>query len=330
MEQSTLQQLIFQHIKNIIPPHTLLANEIGKVLNVSEDGAYRRIRNEKGISLEEAKILALHFGFSIDQFLGSFNSKFLFSGNLTDDSKKNLNDWLENILALFTKISSSPDCFLYYPLRDAPFCSFFQVPELAAFKFFFWRKSILYDEQLKNEKFSLDQGDESSKLGKQIIARYNQIPGIEIWTLDSISTTLSQVEYYKESGVFESPEILDIIYSRLEDLVDHWDKQAELGTKFKFGETPTGSEAQLKVFVNESNLWNNCILAEFNNTRLAIVNQSILNVIETNDIRFTDYVYKAIHNLMRKSSLITKSGEKERIKYFHKIKELIKRSRNGI
>jgi hypothetical protein len=61
METESAQQLFFKHIKSLLPQHISLADTIADVLNISNDSAYRRIRGETQISLEEIKKLCEKF-----------------------------------------------------------------------------------------------------------------------------------------------------------------------------------------------------------------------------------------------------------------------------
>ena len=59
----------FQHIKTLLPEHIAFVDAIADILNISNDSAYRRIRGEKHISLEEMQKLAAHYKISLDQFM---------------------------------------------------------------------------------------------------------------------------------------------------------------------------------------------------------------------------------------------------------------------
>ena len=61
METESAQQLFFKHIKSLLPQHISLVDTIADVLEVSNDSAYRRIRNETEITLEEIKKLFERF-----------------------------------------------------------------------------------------------------------------------------------------------------------------------------------------------------------------------------------------------------------------------------
>ena len=51
MDTSNIQVLLFQHIKQALPAHVSMVDEIADLLHISNDSAYRRIRGEKEISL---------------------------------------------------------------------------------------------------------------------------------------------------------------------------------------------------------------------------------------------------------------------------------------
>ena len=74
------QQIFFQHIKTVLPAHLSLADEVAELLNISNDSAYRRIRGEKPIALEEIKKLCIHFKISLDQFM-HLNSELVLSAS---------------------------------------------------------------------------------------------------------------------------------------------------------------------------------------------------------------------------------------------------------
>jgi len=98
MEQADVQQVFFQHIKNNLPPHLSLVDEIAELLNISNDSAYRRIRGEKGISFDEIRTLCLHFKISLDQLFYLNSESVIFTGNLANSTNFSFDLWLLYIL----------------------------------------------------------------------------------------------------------------------------------------------------------------------------------------------------------------------------------------
>ena len=81
---------------------------------------------------------------------------FIFTGIINDYSADNFEKYLENVQQQLEMINSFEHKHIYFLMKDIPYFYHFQIPELAAFKFFFWMKSILNNETLKGTKFSID------------------------------------------------------------------------------------------------------------------------------------------------------------------------------
>ena len=85
MDASELQQELFQVIKKNIPANVSATDEIARVLDVSVDSVYRRMRGEKTISLEELYKLSSHYKISLDQLMDLQTGAFQFRGNFLNN-----------------------------------------------------------------------------------------------------------------------------------------------------------------------------------------------------------------------------------------------------
>ena len=65
-QQSTIQEILFQSIKSKSNPNISFVHELSELLEISYDSAYRRIRGEKELSLEELKTICFHYKISVD------------------------------------------------------------------------------------------------------------------------------------------------------------------------------------------------------------------------------------------------------------------------
>ncbi|HEX8678117.1 MAG TPA: hypothetical protein VF700_12910, partial [Segetibacter sp.] len=68
MNFNELQISFFKKVKEKLPPHISLPDVISDYLNISNDSAYRRIRGEKPLTLDEIEILVRKTNISLDQF----------------------------------------------------------------------------------------------------------------------------------------------------------------------------------------------------------------------------------------------------------------------
>src|SRR5579862_2733213 len=314
------QLLFFQHIRNNLAPHLSLVDEVADLLNISIDSAYRRIRGEKSMDFEEIQKLSTHFKISLDRLLHLNNSSdsFVFSGMLHQNSLEFFKHWLNDVLAKATYISSFQKRHLYFNAKDMPFMSFYQIPELVTFKSFVWMKTFLHLEALRSKKISLKNNNpEYEELGAKINQVLNQIPTTELWNHVCLVATLSQIEFYAESNLFESKDDIAVVYDKLEELIRHYEKMAEAGKRFGIGEVPRSDLPEYNLFLNELFIGNNTWVAELNGNRIAILNHSVLHILVTNDERFSNYTFGEMENVIRKSTQISTVGEKNRSKFFH-------------
>jgi transcriptional regulator with XRE-family HTH domain len=325
MEASNVQVSFFNHIKTMLPAHLSLVDEVADLLSISNDSAYRRIRGEKPISLEEMQKLATHFKISLDQFLHLQSDSFIFTGKLANATDHVFERWMENLLKQVIFINSFEHKHMYYLLKDIPPMQQFLSPELTCFKSFFWRKSILHYEEMRGQKFSLKNIDPHYvELGKKIVHEYNQIPSTDIWNIESINTTIRQIQFYKEANMYDTPDDISQLYEGLLKLIDHLEKQAEIGLKFLIDGKPGANAASYNLFNNELILGDNTVLVELNNTKITWLNHSVINFVGTQDERFNTHMFDAIQNLIKKSTHLSRVGEKERTRFFNRIRDKVK------
>lgn len=325
MESKGMQQLFIQHIKDNFSGNLSLVNEVAELLNISNDSAYRRIRGEKPISFEELQKLCTHFKISIDQFLHLKNDALIFSGRVKNLSENLFEDYLKSLLGQLEMINSFDKKHLHVLIKDIPPFVHFQIPELAIFKFYFWMKSILHDEQLIKVKFDLedDRYEPYFTLSKKLIDVYNKIPVTEIWNIESINSTLRQIDFYHQTGMYKNKNDIKLLYEKVEELVNHIEKQAEHGVKFLIGNSPTDEGVPYNMFVNELILGDNTYLAEIGSLRVTFLNHSVLYFVATRDIEFNQAMFNNLDNLMKKSTQISKTGEKYRVRFFNELREKI-------
>lgn len=320
-----MQVLLFQHLKTLIPAHLSLVDEVSSLLNISPDSAYRRIRGEKNLSLEEAKILCENYHLSIDQFLHSQNNSILFTGQPPLDPTNPFDSWLSNLLRQLEFFGSFDKKHMYWLLKDVPPMHHFYFPELASFKIFLWTKSIMHDDRMKGVKFELNDGRYDAYLKKtaQIKNAFEAIPTTEIWNVESINSSLRQIRFHYEAGSFKSPADAQVLLTKLKELVDHLELQAEHGVKFRVGGNHSSSVVPYNMFVNELILGDNTIYFESGDLRITFLNHSVLNFIYTMNNAFNERIYNNLNNLIQKSTMISKVGEKQRATFFNILRRQI-------
>lgn len=331
MESTGPQQLLFNHIKGLLPPHFTLVDVVAEKLNISNDSAYRRIRGEKPISLDEVQVLASHFKISMDQLLHLKSDAFVFTGRTTNNSDYKYENWLESVVTHMQLFLSFQPNHLFYLAKEIPFYYYFMIPEIAAFKSFFFMKSILFYEDWKTKKFSLkDDYSKYHELMQKCSQLYAKLPSTEVWSLEIITSTLHQIEFYRATGAMKSDEDALVVLDKLSLLIDHLELQAEYSVKLLYGQDPTTGTVPYKMFVNEIIMGDNMQLIQIGNKYLTGLNHSVINFITTMDESFNAYTKKTMENIAQKSTFISGVNEKERLIFFNRLRTNVKASKQMI
>ncbi|MEO8712055.1 MAG: helix-turn-helix transcriptional regulator [Parafilimonas sp.] len=321
---SQLQLSLFQHIKSALPANLSMADEVADILNVSIDSAYRRIRGEKQLSFEEIQKLSDRFGISVDKILSLKSDSILFSGDFINSENFNFLKYLDNIYSNIQHMTSFEQKELFYFSKDIPIYYYCMFPELAAFKFFAWMKTLLQFPDYAIPKFSMEKVDAVFfEKAKKIALLSCQLPTTEILNVEHIQTTLRQIEYYKDTDLFESKSDLDLQYNKLEEMNDHMEKMCAAGRKFMPGQKPLSSYAPLKMYVNFFVIGGNSMVAVLNGKKMCFLLHNVINILRTHDEGFCNYTYNFVHNIITKSTQISEVGERERTIFFNLTRQSI-------
>ena len=326
--QEDIQIRLIRLIRDQLPAHVSLVDEIADLLEISTDSAYRRIRGEKPLSLHELQILAGTYQISVDDLLGNPSNSVTFRTSFLDEGKFSFVDWMENLLQFTKAASGIPDTEAIFILNELSIFQIIQVPEVCAFKLFFWRKSNLDFPGYRELKFHINHlEDEVLKIAEEITRNYVTVTTKEFTTEETLNSILKQVLYYSEAGYFNTREDALILCDKLDELVDHQQAQAVLGFKFPYGKNPVGKPGNFQLFHNDLILADNTILVKANNLCASYLTSNAINLMESRDRAFFEYNYAWGTNLLSKSLLISGTAEKERNRFFRVLHDKIDKVR---
>lgn len=315
---SSIQEYLFRRIKEKLPAEGSLADVVADLLHVSNDSAYRRIRGETPLVLEEAKILCEAFNLSLDQALNIKENSVSFTAFNLNNENYSFKSYLKDILHNLKLVASFEQKEIIYLTKDFSIFHNFLSRPLFAFRYFFWMKSILQHPDFVSVKFSIDiLPNDIEDLGRQIVSAYNTIPSIEIWNTECVNSTISQIEYYREAGYFASEKEVEKVYNALSDTIEHLRLQAAAGCKFSPGENPDFQKSNFQFYYNRVVLGDNTIMTLLNGRKILYLNYDVLNYMVTQDEKFCNDVYSKLLNLMRRATILSNVSEKQRNIFFN-------------
>lgn len=325
--KESVQLHILESIKEKLKPHISLVDELAELLNISKDSAYRRLRAEKSLDIREVQILANHYNLSLDGILKTDASVLSFQTQVIGNNEFSFKDYLTSILERLQMISQMEDRTISFSARDLPIFHYFLFPELAAFKIFFWCKTYLNQPDLDDVSFDLDHLpniiEELIPTSRDIWQAYARIPSDEMWSIETINIPLKQILYYHEAGLFSEPTQALGLLEKYQQVLLIIQKEAQVGRKFINASLESTPGEIFNLYYNEVSLGDNSILFKMGNKKMSFLTASIKILMTTTDESFCTEVEQYHQNFKTKSTLLSKSSEKERLKLFSRINETI-------
>lgn len=312
-----IQPLFLEHVRSKLPDHVSFPDELAEVLNISRDSAYRRIRGETILSLEEVRIICAHYKISLDSVLATTTDAITFNHRAINSSFT-LHDWLVSILKNLEMIIQFPQRELIYCAKDIPMFHYFHFPELAAFKLYFWMKEYHRYEQYQNVNFKPEVVPlETMQVGKKITDYYGRVPSVEIWSDEVANITVRQIEFSLESG-FINDEQASLLMGKFLELLELLKTFAAQGSK-------SGQEQNYTLYKNEILIADTTLLFKMGEKRVTFITYNTMNILTTAEEKFCSQMESYLNNVVNKSILISASGERERNKFFNRIQEPLRK-----
>jgi len=331
MATTIAQDYLFQRIREMLDPGIQMVDEMSDLLHVSSDSAYRRIRGETPLILEEAILLCNHYKISLDKLFAIESGFTLFHTERVHHTNFTFEKYLGNILLQMEQVNAFSEKEIIYLSKDLPFFHNFLLEPLFAFHYFFWMKSILRHPDFETQKFDLNCLTPAiKKIGKAILSTYNSIPSSEIWNTECINSLIFQIEYYKEAGYFKKTEDIMVVYNAIDETILHIKNQAEAGAKYLPGQIPDSTINRFGFYYNRVTLGDNTILASVDSVKIVFLNYDVMNYMVTKDQKFCQDTYNDLRAIIQRSTLISVSGEKQRNIFFNRIFSKTEERKNSL
>ena len=320
-----IQKAFLARVKSVLPSNVSFVDELAELLNTSNDSAYRRLRAETLLSIDEIALICAHFKVPFETQTQSNADSATFNYFKLEGKEANFKQWLLGLCNNVKQISQTPQSSILYAADDIPIWHHFFNDELASFKIFYWLKNIVNDPAYAGKKYNSSLVDpELLSAAKELLAHYNNCQSTEIWSEDTINSTIKQVEYFWESGYFESKEQAILICDCLIDEIEHLNKMAENESK------EAGGTQNFTLFQSEIMIGNNSIIVDLNGNKIAFLSNNTFNMMSTVSPDFVQENERWVTNLLRKSIQISNVSEKQRNRFFNGMFDKLKQLKSRI
>jgi hypothetical protein len=319
-----VQSLFFDSIRKRLPPNVSFVDELAEILSISRDSAYRRIRGETVLSLDEAKKLSDRFRISFDSVISPTSDVALFQYRTVNKDTFTFKDWLKTIDQNLMMLGRFENAELWYFAKDIPVFYYFDSPLLSAFKMYFWMSAVLRYDEYRGGKFSTTSvPKEFTAIGQQIFNHYTSIRRTEIWSEETLNVTLRQIQFYYDCGFFTDPSYGVQLCDEYSELLNNIRKWAEAGFKEK-------KENSFDLYKNDLLIADNTILFKMAGKRMVFLPYNTLNILSTTHEPFCEHTDNYLTNLISKSEKISTIGEKQRNTFFNQMDQKIQMMRKKL
>ncbi len=323
------QLLFLKRIEDLVGNSSSLVYELSEILEISTDSAYRRMRGETFLGIDEIIALCDHYNISFDAFSKAETEIVTFSYKGMENVSENLSSYLKEIRKDLTNIKAAKSKQIVYACQDIPVFYHYHHHELATFKFFYWMRSIMNVSSSEFSKYNPMAIDaEIFDIARDIYRLYASVPSIEIWTDTTIQSTLKQIEFYWESGIFNNKEEALLVCASLKEEIIDIQKQAETNKKMILDNNSEELQNNYALYYSEIEITNNCVLVSIEDFKAVYLSHFSFYTMKTMNENYCLKTEKWLQSLIKKTTLISGVSEKTRFKFFNKafqkIDELIK------
>jgi len=285
-----------------------LSEVVSELLDVSRNTAYRKIRGEINVSVNEMEILTNHFNADLNKAAYKTNTHDLFVKRVPNISNiKSLEQYLEQLNIQLTNLSQRGTGDIYIAARDLPFFHAFQQEELSSFKLSVWLRSFTMTNENQGALPNIPRT--LTEAAKDVSNVYFSLPVTEIWNYETISNTIQQVQYFRSAGFINMQRAQRI----LEDL--QWVLRSFKRRASRREASPDLVKGDL--YHCDYSMFNNVALSNSGGKKIAYIGVSDLRFMETDDPAVTNDVLQSFKRHLQMGKLISGSAEKDREAFFN-------------
>lgn len=326
-----MQQRLLGLVQDLTPDKYSLVFELAELLGVSTDSIYRRMRGETLLDINEIQKICLHYNLSFDSICGTDQTGLV---SFQYQPVKELSDfrkWMENIAVHLKSIQNKKNAHVIYAAIDIPVFHNFRFPLVSFFKTMYWLKSITNHPDFQNVRFSKSNiNPEFIAAGKAMHDLYSSIPSTEIWTDLITYSLLRQIDYYWDSGEFETREDALALCDEVEQEFEYLQNAAASSSKIPDRKEIPGEPVNFQLYDCDIEIANNCILVINGEQKTVYLSTQTFNIIVTSNTLFANETHRWLNTLIKKSTLISEVSGKQRSLFFRDAFEKIRHLKQKI
>jgi hypothetical protein len=317
MQNSTIQQRLLGLVQDQIPDKYSLVYELSELLGISTDSVYRRLRCETLLDITEIQKICLHYNVSYDSVCGCEGTGLVSFQYQPIKELSDFSNWFSALSNDLKALQNKENAHIIYAAIDIPIFHNFRFPLVSYFKSLYWLKSITNHPDFQSVKFSLNNlRDDFILNGKATHELYASVPSTEIWTDLITYSLLRQIDYYWDSGEFASRDDAMALCDEVEKEFEYLLDAARASSKSPEKQKIPGEKVNFRLYDCDIEIATNCVMVINGNIKTVYISTQTFNIIKTSNFVFVEETHRWLDSLLKKSTLISDVGEKQRSLFF--------------
>jgi len=312
-----LHQNLLNELQKAFPKKKEMVNLLSELLLIEKGAVYRRIREEVPFTFNEVAIISKHLKISLDEMIGNYTNKYTpFQSILTDfisPQKEDINK-LESHLKYLQSINNSGNSEIVSVNNILPHELFSEFQSLSQFYLFIWNfhhdinkakpfNQIFISDEIK--RYLKDYSLEMKKFNKTGFIFDSRV----------FIFFVNKIKYFNSIRMIEDEDIKKI----KDDLLSLLDYIEKLTLTGYFNETGN----PVNLYISDLEIAANYACIESDLISMCLVKIFLLSSVGSIDDCTFAKMKKWIQSLIKISTLITVTNEKQRVLYFEKQRKIV-------
>lgn len=318
MKDFVEQSVLFEEIKKRIPRNSELAATLQKILNLSKEATYRRLRNEVPFSFQEVSIIAKDLGISLDNIIGIDTQKSRpLQMKLPEFVNPSSNDYymLDDYISFLKTLANSSDTIVGMMTNVIPQDLFSGFEYLVKYNIFKWQYHYynsndiipFHDLIIPNKVVTTfkSQFAESKKFKKTYCVLDKNI----------FRFLVNDLHYFHKIRLIRDDDIANI----KKDLLSLLDYLESITINGKYKETGQS----VLLYVSELDITSFYTYIKSGDIKFSLIKTFLLTSATSLDEKTFNHMIDWIHASMKASTLITGTNYTQRISYFYNQRAIV-------
>lgn len=318
MKYQVLYENFIDAVKNSIPRNKKVSAVLTDILKIEKEAVYRRLRMEVPFTFTEIANVAQHLDISMDDMIDNNVSKnrplYLKFIDYTDPMELG-EVILDNLLTLVKQLKSASDSEISFSCSTLPPLLYLNYEQITRFYLFKW--TYMYGNAAAGKRFDeMEISEHLNQIRQEIVSESHYIRTTN-YIADSMlfCSLVHDIQYFLSIHLISEQEVRSL-KREIAQLIDDTENLAA------HGHYPDTNQ-EVNFYVSNLNFETSYICAETPDMHISMMKAFILNVISSQDDLTFQRIKNWLQSLKRVSTLVSQSGEQQRILYFAQQREMV-------